>query len=299
MNIQEMLKDPEENLTDYIIKNISYSKYFLCGESGVEFNMLKSYAALFEQTEEMLKKEGCKYLNVDNFDPENKEHIELFKEKFGDFDIIPNSNTSWESDEFPVTVRADRYRTKQGRNFYFIQLHAGGDTRNNWLKPYVIKTKDTDEEWFLYRLFDGFTTFDIHFKDGSEIYIDSRWGDTEIDETHIINSPGEDHFQLLLDGSEELIPRGEAHIMYKEYLKDMEPDELKKFIEECETWGAKRPVKLTEEEQLREDYENALNIELGIAYGWTMMPRGTMRRLFNPQVFNDEIVKIKERIKNE
>lgn len=289
-----MLKNPEENQIDYIIENISYQKFFTPNEIGIQIDLLANYAVTFELVEKIIKDKGAVYFGVDNFDINNKEHLELFKEKF-EHDIIPDENliTTWSTDEFPIPVFAKRYKTQQGQNYYFIQFHAGGDIRNNWLKPYVMKTRDTDEEWLLYGMFEGYETYQLLLKDGSELYTDKRWGETKLDTFSIGNSPGEDQFQLLLDGTEELIPRGEAHILAK-YFEELTDDELNDFLDLCYRWGKAKPFEIDEETKWRNAYETALNAELGMSYGWTMMARGTMKRLFDPLGFESGLKKFKE-----
>lgn len=179
-----------------------------------------------------------------------------------------------------------------------MSVHGGGDARSNYLRPYIKKFVDprTDDDMFyeVVDFYSGSLSFDITMKDGSSLWFysenDSDVPYFELEYGGYRSANKHPDTQLLIDGNSEPIDDclAKDFLAYikENYVQGYNEDmALDAFLDDMES----RCTKIaggTEDEKNRRVFEGILNSQLGMAYGWTMMQRGTMMRVFDPSEFN-------------
>ncbi len=287
-----MLKDIINNenfeMNDWLADNAKYQKIWRFNNGDGEFDMLKSYSEAVECMEQRLKDYECVWFPVDRFDYEDADDKERFFEKFGCRIVKEEEaycSVNWDY-HGPVDYAVTRYICDNGERYYFISLHGGGDSRNNWLHPYVIKTIDTDEAWLIYDIFDGEISHYLDFADGSGI---SLYQDRD---SHSAYPPenAENYYQLTIDGNEELVKVGDSYA-FLEHIDSLNHNEMSDLIEDIERYATKIEPNRTERELMANLYEQEITAREGMIYGWTMMSRGSYNRIFMPVSFYKEVDK--------
>lgn len=286
--LKDIINNEDFEMNDWLADNAKYQKLWRFNNGDGEFDMLKSYSEAVEYMEQRLKDYECTWFPVDRFDYEDADDKERFFEKFGcniikDEKSFSSMNCNYDG---PVDYSATRYLCDNGERYYFISLHCGGDSRNNWLHPYVIKTTDTDETWLIYDIFDGEVSHYLDFADGSGI---SLYQDRD---SHSAYPPenSENYYQLTIDGNEELVKVGDSYA-FLEYVDSLDYNEMSDLIEDIERYATKIEPNRTERELMANIYEQEITAKEGIIYGWTMMSRGAYNRIFMPVSFYKEVDK--------
>lgn len=296
--LQDIINSPDFDMTEWLTTNAKYQKFWRFNNGDGEFDMLKSYSEAVEFMEKRLKDYEGVWFPADRFDFEDEEDNDRFFEKFGC--RIIKEEEAFNSCNFdyhgPVDYAVTRYLCDNGERYYFISLYGGGDSRNNWLHPYVIKTQDTDEAWLIYDIFDGEISYYLDFKDGSSITLDN-YSDIQDFEAYPPENC-EHYYQLTIDGNEELVKVGDSYA-FLDYVDSLERNEMSDAIDDIERYASKIEPHRTVRETMALLYEQETTARDGMIYGWTMMPRGAYNRIFLPKMFYEEVDKRLQRTNNE
>lgn len=293
--LKDIINNEDFDMQEWLTANAKYQKFWRFNNGDGEWDMLKSHTEAVECMEQRLKDYEGIWFPADRFNFEDKEDNDRFFEKFG-CRIVKNEESQCSVNfdyHGPVDYAVTRYLCDNGERYYFVSLHGGGDSRNNWLHPYVIKTQNTDEAWDIYDIFDGEISYYIDFKDGSSITFE------EHDYKEAYPPEGSEHYyQLTIDGSEELVKVGDSYT-FLEHIDSLKHNEMSDLMDDIERYATKIEPNRTERETMALLYEQEITAKEGIIYGWTMMPRGSYNRIFMPEMFYKEVDKRLQRTNNE
>lgn len=288
--LKDLINNEEFILNDWIAENTKYQKFWRFNNGDGEWDMLKSHTEAVEYMEQRLKDYEGVWFSADRFDFEDEEDNDRFFEKFG-CRIVKNEESQCSCNfdyHGPVDYAVTRYLCNNGERYYFVSLHGGGDSRNNWLHPYVIKTQDTDEAWLIYDIFDGEISYYLDFKDGSSISFDN-YSDMQ-DFVAYPPENSENYYQLTIDGNEELVKVGDSYA-FLDYVDSLKHNEMSDLMDDIERYATKIEPNRTERELMANLYEQEITAKEGMIYGWTMMSRGSYNRIFMPEMFYKEVDK--------
>ena len=301
--LENIIQLPDFNMQEWLTDNAKYQKFWRFNNCDGEFDMLKSYSEAVEYMEQRLKDYECVWFPADRFNFEDAEDNDRFFDKFGCRIIKEEEaqcSVNWDYPG-PVDYAVTRYICDNDERYYFISLHGGGDSRNNWLHPYVIKTHDTDEAWLIYDIFDGEISYYLDFSDGSSVAFDIASDSYSSIQYSIAYPPEntENYYQLTIDGNEELVKVGDSYAFY-DYINSLtKSDEVYQLIDDIEAHAEKMEPHRILRETMANLYEQEITAREGMIYGWTMMPRGAYNRIFMPKMFYEEVDKRLQRSEEE